>query len=90
MRRKPDNFNMDTFKVADFAASILSYTAAGAVFKVFRTVFHADKMVLRQAAFAASPAGSEDFFQQAVATGPLTVGFGKQQFAYFVVESFPS
>ena len=66
---------MDTFKVADFAFSVLSDTAAGTVFEPFRTVFNADKAVLRQAAIITTAAGGEQFFQQTVAAGALTVGF---------------
>ena len=80
---------MYTFKVADFASSVLPDTAARAVLEMFRAVFHADKMVLRQRTFFAGAAGRENLFQQSVASGALAVGIGKEQFAYLAVESFP-
>jgi len=80
---------MDTFKAADFALSVLFDAAAWTVFKMFRTVFHTDKMVLRQSAFFAGAAGGKNLFQQSVSPGALTVGVGKQKFADFAVESLP-
>ena len=81
---------MNTFKVADFAPSVLSDSAARTVFEALGTVFHADEMVLRQPAFIAAAAGGEDLFQQPVASGTLPVGAGKKQLANFAVESFPA
>ena len=65
---------MYAFKVADFAPSVLSDTAAGTVFEMLGTVFHTDKMMLRQSAFFAGAAGGKNLFQQSVAPGALTVG----------------
>ena len=44
---------MDAFKIADFAHSIFPDAAAWTVIETFRTVFNADKFMLRQPAFAA-------------------------------------
>ena len=66
---------MNTLKVADFAFSVLSDTAAGAVFEPFGTVLNTDKTVLRQAAVVTTAAGGEQFFEQTVASGALAVGF---------------
>ena len=81
---------MNTFKVADFALSILPYPAAGAVFQTFGTVLHADKFVFRQAALLTSPARSQKFFHQAVVGSTVAVGVGKKHFAQFLSETFPA
>ena len=65
---------MDTFKVADFAPSVLSDTAAWTVFEMLGTVFHAYEVMLRQSAFFAGAAGGKNLFHQPVASGTLAVG----------------
>ena len=78
---------MDTFKVADFAFSIFTHTAAGAVFQTFGTVFHADKLMFRQAAVLTSPAGCQNFFHQPVTGGTVTMGVGKEHFPQFLTDA---
>ena len=79
---------MDTFTVADFAHSVFFYAAAGTVVEVLRTVFHADTFMLDQTAVIAAAAGDQQFFQQPVAGGFVTVGIAEEFAAEPVPESF--